>query len=425
MRRIAFAALVLMLSAAVPAVAKEKPQQCNDPAGCISVWAREPVRIATLLESIVDPGLTALGVDNRRGVELAVDSRGGTVLDHPIELVYQLDGCDGAAASAAVPEILKIKALVGVVGTSCSTAARPVIPDFGAAGVLLISPSNTAADLTDPTTHEPFYLRTVYNDRYQGVRMAEYVLSQLSLDSAATIDDGSDAASRVVEGFVDAFEEGGGTIVAQEQSEPGDPDCKPGDPGCNPGDPDFTDELDAIVSAGADFVFFALFSENRQGQFVGEARTALGDTPLGTNEFAASQAFLDEAGAPAEGVYAAVPDYGLGGFGAPPWVFPNPDYADFVTAYEAAYGESPPFPFHAHAFDATNLLLDAVEEVAVVKNGKLTIGRTALREALYAVEGYPGLVGTLTCDNNGDCNPGAMDIYVVEEGTFVQVYPAP
>ncbi|MBA3349342.1 MAG: hypothetical protein H0T12_02190, partial [Actinobacteria bacterium] len=62
--------------------------------------------------------------------------------------------------------------------------------------------------------------------------------------------------------------------------------------------------------------------------------------------------------------------------------------------------------FHAHAFDATNMVLDAIEEVAVeTDDGGLLIPRTQLRDAFFDTSGYKGIIGTLTCDENGDCNP--------------------
>jgi branched-chain amino acid transport system substrate-binding protein len=60
--------------------------------------------------------------------------------------------------------------------------------------------------------------------------------------------------------------------------------------------------------------------------------------------------------------------------------------------------------FNAHAFDATNILLDAIEAVAVDDgSGNLTISRTALKDAVYATNGYEGVTGIITCTPLGDC----------------------
>ena len=78
-------------------------------------------------------------------------------------------------------------------------------------------------------------------------------------------------------------------------------------------------------------------------------------------------------------------------------------YPDFVDAYEQEYGEPPISAYHAHAYDAFNMLMAAVEEVAEVQGQTVTIDRTALREALYATSEMQGITGTLSCDVFGDC----------------------
>jgi branched-chain amino acid transport system substrate-binding protein len=85
---------------------------------------------------------------------------------------------------------------------------------------------------------------------------------------------------------------------------------------------------------------------------------------------------------------------------------------DFLAAYDAAYGEAPSAPFWAHSYDATVLLLSAIEQVAVVQmDGRLFIDRQELRDALTATSGFGGIIGTLGCDDFGDC--GAQRISIV------------
>jgi len=82
-------------------------------------------------------------------------------------------------------------------------------------------------------------------------------------------------------------------------------------------------------------------------------------------------------------------------------------YDDFLAKWDAKYGGAPPSGFHAHAYDATNMLLDAIAEVAVVgDDGTILVPRGALRDALTATAGFEGITGTLTCNENGDCATG-------------------
>jgi branched-chain amino acid transport system substrate-binding protein len=88
------------------------------------------------------------------------------------------------------------------------------------------------------------------------------------------------------------------------------------------------------------------------------------------------------------------------------------------------YGSEPLSVFHAHAFDATNMILNAIEKVAQQgDDGTLLIGRKALRDALFATANYQGITGTLTCNEFGDCADPKISISIVENAAFVRIWP--
>jgi hypothetical protein len=78
--------------------------------------------------------------------------------------------------------------------------------------------------------------------------------------------------------------------------------------------------------------------------------------------------------------------------------------------------------------------MDAIDEVAIDEGGTLFIPRTALKDALYDVEGYQGVTGELACDDNGDCqqqatiavneikDPKACEVSMTEEGCSEVVF---
>jgi branched-chain amino acid transport system substrate-binding protein len=89
---------------------------------------------------------------------------------------------------------------------------------------------------------------------------------------------------------------------------------------------------------------------------------------------------------------------------------------EVLSTYVAEFGEDPSAAFWAHAYDATALLLSAIDAVAVDDgSGNLTIDRQALRDEVAATAGYQALIGTLSCDEFGDC--GATRITVVEQNS--------
>ena len=95
--------------------------------------------------------------------------------------------------------------------------------------------------------------------------------------------------------------------------------------------------------------------------------------------------------------------------------------ADFLAAYDAAYGEAPSAAFWAHSYDATVLLLSAIDAVAVeLDDGSLFIDRQALRDHLDATSGFSGIIGTLSCDDFGDCGAQRISIVLHEDAGDIE-----
>jgi branched-chain amino acid transport system substrate-binding protein len=97
----------------------------------------------------------------------------------------------------------------------------------------------------------------------------------------------------------------------------------------------------------------------------------------------------------------------------------GPAYDAFVAKYKAKYGEDPINIFHAHAYDAANMIFTCIEKVAVQDaDGTLHIGRQALRDCLYATKDFQGLTGNLTCTPTGDCANPVIAVYKYSTGKY-------
>jgi branched-chain amino acid transport system substrate-binding protein len=372
----------------------------EDEFGCVEVAEGDPIVLGTLL--VISTENASLGLDSQHGVEIAADMRDGEVAGHPIEFQHEDDLCAAEGGQSGAQSLAANDQIAAVIGTSCSSAGVPAAEILSDAGIVLISPSNTAPDLTDPATHQPFYLRTAHNDKIQGAAMAEYVTSELQAGTAATIHDGSPYAEGLANVFAEEFEAAGGTVTAQEAVQVGQKDMRP--------------VLTSIASDAPEFLYYPVFVAEG-GLITSQARQidALGDTNLGGADGMLTPDWIEAAGAEnAEGVYLSGPDLEFsGGF-----------YEDeFLPAYEEEFGD-PTSVFHAHAFDATNMVLDAIEAVAVTDGGTTYIPRTALKDELFSTSGYAGIIGELTCDENGDCNPGAeISVSQVTGGDFERIWP--
>jgi branched-chain amino acid transport system substrate-binding protein len=165
-RLLTIVSLVMIASMLLGACTQKKAFVCEDAIGCIEIKPGEPIHIAYAL--VVNGPDASLGIDSRRGIELAIDDKGATLLDHPIELTGEDTACNAEGGQAAATKLAADPTIVGIIGTNCSAEARAAAPILSDAGFTMISPSNTAPDLTDPAKHVAGYARTAHNDKVQG-----------------------------------------------------------------------------------------------------------------------------------------------------------------------------------------------------------------------------------------------------------------
>jgi branched-chain amino acid transport system substrate-binding protein len=376
---------------------------CEDEIGCVEVPAGEPIHIAWALT--VSGATASLGEDSRGAVEIAVDDR-GELLGHPIELTGEDTLCNAEGGQAAGTKIAADPTIVGVIGTNCSSEARAAMPLISQAGMVMISPSNTNPDLTDPNhaDHHPGYFRTAHNDLFQGRVAAEFAFNELGLTSAATIHDGSPYAESLQRVFAEVFQELGGTITAQEAVNVGDTDMKP--------------VLTTIATGAPEIIYFPIF-EPEGDLIAAQAKEVAGleETILMGADGLFADTFPEATGSAAVGMYLSGPYVDVN----------DPDYAAFLDKWEAMFSGVPPSGFHAHAYDATNILLDAIEAVAITDDaGNVLIPRQALRDQIHSLTDYNGLTGQLTCDENGDCATGeALGVFLLRQEEVDGNWPPP
>ena len=363
---------------------------CTDALGCVEVAAGDPIKIGYAL---VTAGPNAsLGEDSVRGIEIAVDNLGGEILGHPVEIVGEDTGCSPEGGQAAATKLASDASLVAVIGTSCSSEARVGAPILSEAGLSMISPSNTAPDLTDPAKRIAGYFRTAHNDLVQGRVAAEFVFNELGLTKAATIHDGSLYAVGLATAFADAYKELGGEIVSEQAVNVGDTDMRP--------------VLTTIAAAAPEFIYLPIFTAEA-GFVVSQSKEVPGleAVKLMSADGSFSQDFVNAAGDAALGMYLSSPDFSAFGDA----------YQGFLTKHEEKFGEPPLSAFHAHAYDALNVIATSVEAVAVQDGDTLIIGKQALRDAIAATSGFQGLTGNITCDPNGDCADPKIAVYEVTD----------
>ena len=130
-----------------------------------------------------------------RAAALAIDDY-GPIKGRAVALVGMHDPCEPGGGQASSQTIAADARVVGVIGTQCSVTAVEAIPAISEAGMVMISPTNTAPALTSDlqgnrgSRQLPGYYRTAHNDLITGRVVAEFAYRELGLRRMAAIHDG-------------------------------------------------------------------------------------------------------------------------------------------------------------------------------------------------------------------------------------------
>jgi branched-chain amino acid transport system substrate-binding protein len=384
-------ALALVAVLALSACSQGAASPPADELGVITVPAGEPITIAYW--GVLSGADSTLGVDSQRGVEIAIDDKGGKLLDHDINLITEDGLCTPEGGATAAQKLASNTELVALVGSACSDETVGGIKTLTDAGLTTISPSNTRPALTDPDRDATYagYARTAHSDAFQGKAVAEFVFNEQGKKTAATVHDGSAYAEALQQVFADEFTALGGTIVAQEAVSKGQTDMKP--------------VLTSIAAESPEALYFPVFVAEG-GYLAAQAKEVAGleNTILLGSDGMFSPDFITAAGPAAEGMYLSSPNFSA---------FQDA-YASFLEKHTTKYGESPLSAFHAHAYDGANIVFNAIEKVAVKNaDGSLFIPKKALRDAIFATKDHAGLTGVLSCSPTGDCGAPLIAVYQV------------
>jgi len=381
----------------------EKP--VPGPLGAVEIAAGEDIQIRSL--QAITGDVAFLGIPNLRGTEIAIQDY-GDIKGHSVSIGTPLDDlCSAEGGAAAGQTIASDDKVIGTIGTSCSGAAVPASKLISESGGVLISPSNTSPSLTSDlvgnagTAYNPGYYRTAHNDLFQGAAMAEFVYNELGFTTAAAIHDGDPYTDGLATAFKNAFEALGGEVVVYTA--------------VTADQTDMTGVLTEVAAASPQALFFPIFptaginiaiqSKTIDGfdsiQMIG-ADGLLVDNFMELKE--------------TEGMYFSGPNLDYGNNASEI----GTTAADFLATYDTAHGEAPSAPFWAHSFDATVLLLSAIDAVSIeLADGSLFIDRQALRDHLDATSGFGGIIGTLSCDDFGDCGAQRISVVLHEDSTDI------
>jgi branched-chain amino acid transport system substrate-binding protein len=370
----------LLLSA--PLAQAETRGPVTDPLGVVRVPKGAPIVIGGYW--VLSGPDTALGLDEERGVKVAIADLGGKLLGHPIKLDAEDDQCNAEGGQTAATKLASTPNMVIVLGPACSSAATPGAPILWQSGLVDIDTAATAPALT-AADRKPAYdglVRTVFSDTDQGASDANYIFNVLKFKRAVAIHDGSPYAQQLANVFAADFKKLGGQVLSIEAVAPTDVDMHP--------------VLTRIATEKPDIIYMPIFVA-ATAQILRQAKDVpgLGQTKLYGGASLMAPDLIEAAGQSVVGFEIGYPDISPTAMGK--------DYPKLIAEYKKMFGEAPISGFHANAYDAMTLAAKAIQAVAKTDaQGNLYIGKKALRDAVYATK-FDGMSGPIACDAHGEC----------------------
>jgi len=388
-----FALLVVLLLAAIsPVYAQSDETQAVFAPG-------DAIKIAVVTD-LTGP-IAEMGLDIKQGAEIAlmeVNEAGG-IQGFPVEFVVEDDRCSGDEGTLVANRVVSDPQIVAVMGHACSGATIAASDVYADARIPMVSASATAALVTERGVD--VVNRVAFRDDAQGTVDAHYLYKILGVRKLAVLHDNDSYGLGLAEVVRDVFTELGGEVVGFE--------------GINREDQDYRPALTPLAAGAPEALFFGGYKEQAILLVTQMQDVGLGDVIFFSDDGVLGDAFINGTGAAGEGTYASFVEEVEG--------IAEANEA-FDEKYEELFGVEPEAqgPYHAHAYDAAMIILNALAEVAVLDDGgNLVVDREALIEAIRNTADYSGLTGVLTCDEKGDCGAGSIGINMVEDGEWVPV----
>ena len=360
---------------------------------------------------------TALGLDSKRGVEVAFD-------EHRQHDRRPSDPARRRGRCAAMPKAARRQRPSS---RRCPTSSRfwarparalrrPRRRSCGRQGITNIGTATTAPSLTAADRKPDYfgYMRTIYSDADQGFNDAEYFFKELKCKTLATIHDGSPYASQLAKAAANHFKELGGEVVAEEAVTPTDVDMRP--------------VLTGIATKKPCVLYFPIFVA-ATAQIVRQAPEIpdLKDTNIIGGSAVMAPGLLEAAGDAAKDFRITNVDISPEAMGAEVSGIRREVHGRSTA--KARSTRSMPRPM-----TPASILAKAIEKVGKTDDSGTTyIGKKALHDELFATKGYDGISGPINCNEHGQCGAFNFAVYQFTDGdpaTFKtgenpkKIYPA-
>ena len=307
------------------------------------------------------------GTKELNGAKIAVDMFNARE-DKPFTVeTVEFDNIGQPAESVAgITKLIEQDKVVGVVGPATSASSIATYDFASSKQVPVISPSATQVDamMNNGTPYE-YAWRVCFDDSYQGKAMADYAVNELGAKKAVILNEVSDYGIGLADAFTEELDKLGGEVLDRSEYQSGDKD--------------FASFITKIKDLDFDVIYIAGYY-NEAAQIIKTAQADGIDKPIIGADGLDSADLISQIGAAnANNIYYTT---------AYTAIDASDDLKAFIEAYKAEYGEDPSM-FAALSYDATNMLLSALE----------SSGKTGaeLNEAIKNVD-FSGVTGSFSFD---------------------------
>ena len=341
-------------------------------ASTVDAQSKGTLKIAT--QSPLSGGQSALGEGIKLGTQLAIEKFRGNLAKQgfKVELVPYDDQAKPDVGVSNAKNIVADKDIVGVIGHLNSGVAIPSSEVYKDVNLAMISPANTNPTVTDRGYKSVF--RVCGRDDVQGVVGSEFAHGTVKAKSVYIIHDKTTYGQGVAEFFKADAEKKGIKVLGFEGTEEKS---------------NFDPIITPIRAKNPDLIYFGGIYEQaapffKQAREKGVKAKFMGPDGLDSSDL------TKIAGKAVVGMYYT-------SVAGPVTVYPQAK--QFAEDYKKKFGKNPE-PFSAQAYDATAILIRAIE--AAAKGGKIPT-RDSVTAAIRDVK-YSGITGSVEFDAKGDPN---------------------
>jgi branched-chain amino acid transport system substrate-binding protein len=331
-------------------------------------------------------------VSVNNGETLALEKAGGKAGKYTISF-KKLDDATAAAGkwepgatSGDARKAAQDKSTIAYLGEFNSGASAISLPILNEAGILQVSPSNTAVGLTrsqgadkgEPDKYYPSgkrtYGRVVPADHIQAAAQVTYQKDN-GCKKLFVLNDKEVYGKGISDQVVPLAKAQGMTVL--------------GNQGIDPKAANYRALAGTIKGAGADCIFFGGITQNNAVQLWKDLNAALPSAKLFGPDGVAESAFSEKIGSKAEKqTFITNPTLD-------PKLYPQSGQ-DFFKEYKAKYGADPE-PYAIYGYEAMSVALQAIKDAGDKGND-----RQAVIDAFYKIKNRDSVLGKYSIDENGD-----------------------